>query len=651
VTTVLVVDESSSHRRLLHTLLSVNGHDVVEADGSRQAVDIARRAAPAVVITDVTDSGEGGDTVRRLREDPNTAAIPVVLYTSRGDEPELRRVAEAYDVERVVDRTTDPEPLLKAVESVTAARTGGQGHAGGQPPDAARTLRLVLDLAPVGAVLLSGAGHASYVNPSLERITGASAGSLLGTGWLNHLSARGRPDLLDALKTAGKTTRSPGDGAGWRCRDRVNRPGGRTRWLDLSLHAYDETVPEPQFVAFVVDVTAAVEGERRASGQHAESADTRLGSVRRLAGGVAHGYNNALAVILSYAEFLRERIGEAQGHGRMDRPTGHELLQDVETILAAGRRAAHLTRLLQSFDQRGKPPTSTVIDLNAALQPELTALRERLAEAGVGLRTDLAPDLRPVVADSGQVGQILRYLIDNACDAMTGGGILTVETSASAQDHVRLTVRDTGPGMTPNVAQRATEPFFTTKPEGEGAGLGLTAVEGIVSQAGGELLIETEPGTGTAVHVLFPVAAPTGEHLPAPSAAPAGVTETIVVVDDEQPVRSLVHRILTRAGYGVITAANAAEALTLTRSHPGPVHCLITDLAMPGLPGTELTRRLRAERPELAVLYMSGYAEPFLHHVGNADDRTNLLPKPFSRADLLTAVRATIQEHRAARPR
>jgi signal transduction histidine kinase len=549
MTTVLVVDESHAGRELLHTLLSLGGHHVVEADGGNQALAVARRTSPQVVVAE-TGSGEGGrDLVRRFRQDPRTAAIPLVLYGGRVDEPGLRSVADAYHVDRVVPKSPDPAPLLDAVDAVIAANRPGA-------------------------------------------------------------------DPADAIAAP------PAD-----------RPA---------------------------DVAAAAARQAREAGP----TDARLDGLRRFAGEVAHGYNNALAVILSYGDFLRDRIGDGRARGRLDPAIAAELHADVAAILAAGRRAAYLTRQLQAFGHRGQPPTTGALNLDEALRPVTETL---YPPPGVRLVVDLAAGPRPVVADRAQLEQLLRNLVENALDAMPGGGELRIETAAGGvgldarvpvrpndepgDGFIRLTVRDTGAGMPAHVVQRATEPFFTTKPAGRGIGLGLTTVAGIVRQAGGDLTIESAPGAGTSVHVRFPVAADTGTPPPAPAPDGPGRSETVLVVDDEEPVRLMVQRILARAGYQVLPAADAAEALAISRSHAGPVHCLITDLAMPGLPGSELTRRLGAERPELAVLYMSGYAEADLHHVGNADNRVNLLPKPFTRVDLLNAVRATISESRAAHPR
>jgi len=569
MTTVLVVDESHAGRELLHTLLTLSGHHVLQADDGGQAVALARRTSPQVVVA---EGAEGQDAVRQLRQDPDTAAIPLVLYGGRADSPALRSVIEEYQIDRVVPKTPDPAPLLDAVDAVIAAN---------QPA---------------------------------------------GTG--RNGARDGRAGVDD-----------------------VDDPG-----ID----------DDPD--------------------------DARLDSLRRFAGGVAHGYNNALAVILSYGDFLRDRIGDGRARGRLDPAIAAELHADVEAILAAGRRAAYLTRQLQAFGHRGQPPTTGVVDLNAALRSVIESLS---LPPGIRLRVDLAAGLRPVVADRAQLGQVLRNLIDNACDAMPGGGELRVESAAGGVGldarvpvrptggpadptvdpgpetgaYVQLTVRDAGVGMPPQVARHATEPFFTTKPASRGGGLGLTTVSGIVAQCGGDLVIESTPGAGTSVHVRLPVAATTAATIDAAADAADGApstadapppgpvrgapdrAETVLVVDDEEPVRLLVQRILTRAGYRVLTAADATEALAVSRSHTGPVHCLITDLAMPGLPGSELTRRLTARRPELAVLYMSGYAEADLHHVGNADNRINLLPKPFTRVDLLNAVRATISQARAAHAR
>jgi hypothetical protein len=653
MTTVLVVDASTAGRELLHVLLGLSGHHVVEADGGSQALAVARLECPEVVVAGATPDRYGRDLVRTLREDPHTATIPVVLYGGLGDEPELRSVAQTYHVERIVPRSPDPAPLLDAVAAVLAAH---------QPPDE-RGLRELLDVAPVGIVrgTTTGAttGAAGYVSAGLVRITGMPVGELLGTGWLVALSPDCRRAVADALAADATGRTQPAEPL--RRLDRVDRPGHPPRWLEVHVRRTPEG-----FVAFILDVTAAMTSDRRTSRPAprplgstagpppASVEEERVESLRRLASSVAHGYNNALAVILSYGEFLRDRLGEARAHGRLDQGTAHDLQLDLEAILAAGRRAAHLTGQLLSFGDRREPPTPSAVDLNAALRTEVDAVSARLPDA-VTLRLELADGLSPVIIDGGQLGEILRNLADNACEAMPDGGELSIETAAgqrrSGEEYVRLTVRDTGHGMAPHVAQHALEPFFTTKRGARGGGLGLTAVFGTVRQVGGDVAIESAPGAGSRVHVLLPVAAEPADRGPDPAAGPAadarGMTETILVVDDEEPVRLLVQRILARAGYRVLIAADATEAFAQARSHPGPVHCLITDLAMPGMPGSELTRRLIAERSELATLYMSGYAEADLHHVGNADNRINLLPKPFTRVDLLTAVRATIGEHRA----
>ena len=372
----------------------------------------------------------------------------------------------------------------------------------------------------------------------------------------------------------------------------------------------------------------------------------RLESLGQLAGGVAHDFNNMLGVIVNYAGFV---IEEATGPS----PDLAAIAADAPPTVRAGERGTDLTHQLLAFARR-EVVRPEVMDLNRAVTDVEQMLRRALGEH-ITLDTRLAPQLPPVTADPGQVEQILLNLAVNARDAMPSGGQLIIDTgvlrvaehddTAGADlrpgEYVRLRVGDSGSGMPPDVLERAFEPFFTTKRSGEGTGLGLATVYGIVTQAGGDVSLASEEGVGSTVTVLLPVA---DAATPAAAAAPPepptqGHGETLLVAEDEAPLRDVVGRILCGAGYRVLSADGGAQALELAERHEGRIDLLVSDVVMPGMLGKDLAERLVAVRPDTRVLYMSGYAQPVLASAGTLDPGVVLLEKPFTAADLLRAVR------------
>jgi signal transduction histidine kinase/CheY-like chemotaxis protein len=375
----------------------------------------------------------------------------------------------------------------------------------------------------------------------------------------------------------------------------------------------------------------------------------RLESLGQLAGGVAHDFNNLLAVILGYASFIERRAAEGSADER-----------DVTAIREAGERATRLTRQLLAFARR-EVVRPTVLDLTGVVLEMEQLLRRTIGEHVV-LETSLAPDLWPIMADDGQLEQVLVNLAVNARDAMPQGGTLTLDTenvdvdAAYAQTrpglqpgrYVRLRVSDTGFGMTPDVAARAFEPFFTTKPKGQGTGLGLATIHGIVSQAGGHVQIYSEPGLGTTFTVLLPTtdAAVPESSQPENDRAPGG-GETILVVEDEPAMLEVTRRILDANGYTVLTAGRGTEAVKLAAEHDGPIDLLLTDVVMPYMLGKEVAERVGALRPGIRVLFMSGYAQNVIGPIGDLADGRQIIDKPFTEAALLGRLR-TLLASRAA---
>src|ERR1019366_6054762 len=362
--------------------------------------------------------------------------------------------------------------------------------------------------------------------------------------------------------------------------------------------------------------------ERKQAQSQAQQAQ-RLESLGQLAGGVAHDFNNLLAVILSYASFISEELATPSGP---DWPERLESVRgDLGQITLAAERAASLTRQLLAFARR-EVVRPQVLDLDRVI----TAVQELL------------------------------HLAVNARDAMPGGGTLTIDTSNITVDadtvaggsrarqgrNVRVRISDTGTGMPADVLEHVFEPFFTTKEEGTGTGLGLATVYGILTQAEGQIQIYSEPGTGTTFSITLPVTAQELVPLAAPVSyrrSPKG--ETVLVVEDEEALRLVTQRIFARNGYHVITAANGPQALDIARAHPGEIHLLVTDVVMPRMLGKEVADKMRAIKPGIEVLFMSGYARPVLASQGSLEPNVALVEKPFSEAELLSQAGQVLDGH------
>jgi PAS domain S-box-containing protein len=375
----------------------------------------------------------------------------------------------------------------------------------------------------------------------------------------------------------------------------------------------------------------------------------RLESLGQLAGGIAHDFNNLLAVIINYAAFIANDLDAAAGIDGDQRWRGTR--EDVEQIHLAGERAAHLTHQLLAFARR-EVVQPEVVDVNAVVEDIEQLLRRTLGEH-VQLVSALERGLRAVLIDPGQLEQILVNLAVNARDAMPEGGILRIDTANVEIDadyvasraeltighYVRVRVSDTGTGMPREVLENVFDPFFTTKPPGQGTGLGLATVYGIVQQAGGYAQIYSEPGVGTTFTALLPVTDREGATAAGESnGTQPGREATILLVEDEQPLREVTRRILAGGGHQVIAAANGPEALRALADHAGPIDLLLTDVIMPEMPGTQLAEQVLRELPSVRVLFMSGFAQPILDSKELLQREVPLVEKPFSGKALLAKV-------------
>ncbi len=403
----------------------------------------------------------------------------------------------------------------------------------------------------------------------------------------------------------------------------------------------------PAGTAASADVQVPQEDRERLRAQLEQA--QRLEGLGQLASGVAHDFNNLLGVIFNYAAMVGEEIDTAAADSAGSQWKAAS--EDVGQIRQAAERAAGLTRQLLSFARR-EVIQPQVVDLNDLLRNMASILRRTLG-ADLNLVTNLAEKLSPVLVDPGQFDQLILNLAVNARDAMPDGGSLTITTDSLHVDrayaaewssvlpgpYVRVAVADTGQGMPPEVIRHAFEPFYTTKSKGEGSGLGLATVYGAVTQAEGHVRIASKPGEGTTFTILLPVT--TQSATEAARILPSRHTShglTVLIVEDEDALREVTRRLLTRRGYKVVTAANGAEAVSAADSYQGTIDLMLTDVIMPQMLGKEAADLIRRTRPNLRVLYMSGYARPFLAAQGRLDPDVTLLDKPFTEREMLDKI-------------
>ena len=418
---------------------------------------------------------------------------------------------------------------------------------------------------------------------------------------------------------------------------RFRRPGGDYVWLRDEMTLVRDEEGEP---VEVVGVCRDVTEQRELEEQLRQS--QKMEAVGRLAGGVAHDFNNLVTAITGYGELLLMEMGQ-----------DHPSRRDLEEILKAGERASSLTRQLLAFSRR-QVLQPKVLDLNQVVSDVERMLRRVIGE-DVDLVVEPTPGIRRVEADPGQIEQVLVNLAVNARDAMPRGGTLVVRTDEMPGDEVevpdaeetperwvRLRVRDTGDGIPKEVQDRVFEPFFTTKKQGEGTGLGLAMVYGIVQQSGGQIEVESGPGEGTEFTVFLPGV----DKEVAPRESRDGLSlearngETVLVVEDEEGVRKLVRRTLESRGYEVLEASDGETARSVCLGDDCP-DLVISDVVMPDMRGPELAAELEASGSELPFLFMSGY--PGRERTGSLPEDARFLQKPFTAEDLLRQVQEALE--------
>jgi len=527
------------------------------------------------------------------------------------------------NVEFSVQRLPDGR-ILGVVRDVTGRR------------EVERRLRLLsraLEESPAAMVITDVAGRIEYINPSFSKVTGWALAEAVGQTPALLKSGR-TPDAV--YRELWETIRAGGE---WRGEIQNRRKNGEIFPWILSIHPIlDEQGQIEHFLGVGEDAS-----ERRSAERSLEETRTalyqaqKMEALGRLAGGVAHDFNNLLGIILGCSDMLSASLGEGSpGRG------------EIAEIRKAVQRASDLTRQMLAFSRR-QVLEVRIVDLAGLLEDSRRMLSRLLPESiDLGLAVD--PGLWSVRADSTQLVQVLINLAVNARDAMPMGGELRVsaanaclgEAEAEAHglapgDYVRLNVRDSGEGMTPDVVEHAFEPFFTTRAALGGTGLGLATVYGIVQQLGGAIEVDSSPTSGTTMILYLPRVArsDSGERVLGPGAVPPVVLARVLVVEDLAPLRLLVERMLTQIGYSVHSAASAQEALALSGEGGRDFDLLLSDIVMPGMDGRDLARLMKAARPDLRIVLMTGYSDLFAE---TSDPRElgvdAIVQKPFSREQI-----------------
>ena len=636
---VLVVEDRAEDaeltvRELRRAALDCETVRVDTAQAFRRALADFR---PDIVLADYTVPGFGGMAALEILK-TDAPEIPLIVVTGSLDEETAAECIKAGAADYVLKTN-----LIRLEPAISGALAFSQSQADKHAAESAlrmseRRFRALVEESWDAVALFGSDGSILYGSPATTRLLGYDLSEFVGRNAMELIHPDDRAAVLVSLQEAMVAPRARVQVAA-----RVRHKNGSWRYLE---GVFTNLLDDPS-VAAIVNNYRDVTDRRILEEQVMLS--KKMEAIGRLAGGVAHDFNNILTAIGGYTDLLLA-----------DLPPDDHRRHDVEEIYQAAQRAAGLTQQLLAFSRR-QVLQPKVIDLNA-LVPEIEKMLRRLIGEDILFATVLHPHLGNVRADPGQIEQVIVNLAVNARDAMPDGGRLTIETrnveldAEYAVDHptvkpgryVMLAVTDSGVGMDEETKSRIFEPFFTTKVRGKGTGLGLATVYGIVQQTGGHIWPYSEPGRGTTMRVYLPRVDAPADAIEHPSdAAPDTLrgNETILVVEDEAPVRAVTRQLLERNGYTVLEAPDGAAALALVDGAAGSRHIdlLLTDVIMPGMSGRELADKLKARRPNVRVLFMSGYTDDAVVRHGMLEPGLAYLEKPFRPPMLLKKVRGVLQ--------
>jgi PAS domain S-box-containing protein len=647
---ILLVEDDSAHVELIQRAFEGRATQTcieVVATLAEARSRLATAVPPDLIIADWRlPDGEGIELLTKTGD--KRLATPVVIMTSYGNERVAVEAIQAGALDYVVK---SPESLLDMPHIAARARREWQALIErAQMEDALRLsekrFRLLLD--KVSNIAVQGYrpdGTVIYWNKTSEQIYGYTATEAMGQNLVDIIIPPNmRDEVRGAIKQMFETGKSHPPAELWLMR----KDGSLTPVY--SNHTVID-IPGQGKELFCIDIDLTE--RKRAEALQAQLEEQlrqaqKMETIGRLAGGVAHDFNNMLTAILGFAELLLSRFEVDEG--------GHKY---VEQIKKAAERAASLTQQLLAFSRK-QMLQPKVFNLNT-LVINIENMLHRLIGEDIELVLLLDPHLGQVEADPAQIDQVLMNLAVNARDAMPDGGKLVIETKNAYLDedyarqymevkpgpYVMLAVTDTGIGMDKETQAHLFEPFFTTKEMGKGTGLGLATIYGIVKQSDGHIWVYSEAGQGTTFKIFLPRLAETVVVVEPPSAKTVEVQhghETILLVEDAEMVRVLIQNVLSDQGYKVLATSNGAEALRVCREHSDPIHLLLTDVVMPGMSGRELAAQIALLRPETKILYMSGYTDEAIVHHGLLKPGIALLQKPFSTIELAHKLREMLDE-------
>jgi two-component system cell cycle sensor histidine kinase/response regulator CckA len=566
--------------------------------------DLARRTVPAANA-----------------EEPATASTDV---------DEITALSDGWNA--MVARVAEREAALREARGQLEERVGDRTRV---LQESERRFRNVLQNLELCSVLLDRDGTVRFCNRYLLNLTGWSDAEVLHRDYFDLWVP---PEQREAARTAFARSMRTGAMTVHEEMEILTRQGERR------LVSWTHTLLEQDPGRFVGTASIGVDVTEQRQREDRQRQSQKLEAVGRLAGGVAHDFNNLLTIILGYSDLTLMSVSDP------------ELTENVQEVKHAAERAAALTKQLLAFSRR-QVLQPRVLDLNSVVG-EIEKMLRRLIGEDIELRSVSAADLGRVKADRGQIEQVLVNLVVNARDAMPAGGRLTIETcnvdldtgyarthaGMPAGSYVRLSVSDTGHGMDVSTQSRMFEPFFTTKKEGKGTGLGLATVYGIVKQSGGHVWVYSEPGRGTTFKIYLPRVFEEWEQTTAggPSIADLRGTETVLLVEDDVPLRKMTAEVLERFGFRVLQAGCAEDALVLVSRYEEPIHVMLTDLVLPRMTGRQLASQLTSSRPEIRVVYMSGYADEAAKIQGPLTTGQPFLSKPFTPDLLMRKLRETL---------